>query len=186
MRFKVQIEIDKILTIDNPKLTTKVGRSTECEVVIPLSSVSRQHCQIQSENGKHFITDLGSYNGTFIDGLKIEPHLKTEFDLKSIITIGHVLLQVSAIPDHNSKTEIDNANKKKNRGAGNVQDGRLELCQPSLTLEMEKKKQVIGPKNPTSAHFKSSYTQKNNSIFSYLFLLSGLGILGAFYYFYLR
>jgi hypothetical protein len=48
-----------------------IGRSRNCDLVIPSSKVSRQHCSVSRENGEYFIEDLGSPNGVWRDGVKI-------------------------------------------------------------------------------------------------------------------
>jgi FHA domain-containing protein len=48
-----------------------IGRSRTCDLVIPSSKVSRQHCRVSRENGDYFIEDLGSPNGVWRDGVKI-------------------------------------------------------------------------------------------------------------------
>jgi serine phosphatase RsbU (regulator of sigma subunit)/pSer/pThr/pTyr-binding forkhead associated (FHA) protein len=45
-----------------------LGRDPECQVVIPVTSVSRRHAQILRTGGRHFIEDLQSRNGTFVNG----------------------------------------------------------------------------------------------------------------------
>jgi Ca-activated chloride channel homolog len=53
----------------------RVGRSKHNEIGIAASGVSRFHCQIRREGDKLYIEDLGSTNGTMIDGELIEaPH----------------------------------------------------------------------------------------------------------------
>ncbi|MCB9653049.1 MAG: FHA domain-containing protein [Deltaproteobacteria bacterium] len=54
------------------KDTFIVGRSRTCDLVIPSSKVSRQHSGICRENGEHYIEDLGSANGVWKDGQKIQ------------------------------------------------------------------------------------------------------------------
>ena len=54
------------------KDTFIVGRSRTCDLVIPSSKVSRQHSGICRENGEHYIEDLGSANGVWKDGVKIQ------------------------------------------------------------------------------------------------------------------
>lgn len=54
------------------KDTFIIGRSRTCDLVIPSSKVSRQHSGICRENGEHFIEDLGSANGVWKDGVKIQ------------------------------------------------------------------------------------------------------------------
>ena len=54
------------------KDTFIIGRSRTCELVIPSSKVSRQHSGICRENGEVYIEDLGSANGVWKDGVKIQ------------------------------------------------------------------------------------------------------------------
>ncbi len=54
------------------KDTFIVGRSRTCDLVIASSKVSRQHSGICRENGEHYIEDLGSANGVWKDGVKIQ------------------------------------------------------------------------------------------------------------------
>lgn len=53
----------------NGKNTYTLGRIQSNDVVLPYSWVSRKHAMIQKEdNGSHNLIDLGSSNGTFING----------------------------------------------------------------------------------------------------------------------
>jgi predicted DNA-binding protein len=54
------------------KDTFIIGRSRTCDLVIPSSKVSRQHSGVVRENGEHYIEDLGSANGVWKDGVKIQ------------------------------------------------------------------------------------------------------------------
>jgi len=44
-----------------------LGRHPECQIVIEVGAVSRNHCQIVREGNQYFVEDLGSRNGTFIN-----------------------------------------------------------------------------------------------------------------------
>ena len=48
-----------------------MGRNPDCAVVIPVTSVSREHAQIVRVNGKFFIEDKQSRNGTFVNSQAI-------------------------------------------------------------------------------------------------------------------
>jgi len=54
-----------------PSVVTVIGRREDCDLCIPLMIVSRKHCQLNVENDKLNIRDLGSRNGTFINGKQI-------------------------------------------------------------------------------------------------------------------
>src|SRR5215203_4468523 len=44
-----------------------LGRHPDCQIVIEVGAVSRNHCQIVRDGSLYFIEDLGSRNGTFIN-----------------------------------------------------------------------------------------------------------------------
>lgn len=49
-----------------------VGRKNNCDLRIPLSSVSRQHCEITLEGDEIAIRDLGSSNGTYHNHIRVQ------------------------------------------------------------------------------------------------------------------
>jgi serine phosphatase RsbU (regulator of sigma subunit) len=48
-----------------------LGRNPDCGIVIPITSVSREHAQILRISGKYFIEDKQSRNGTFVNNQAI-------------------------------------------------------------------------------------------------------------------
>lgn len=48
-----------------------VGRTTDVGVVIPDATVSRRHALLTLEDGQFSLSDLGSKNGTYVDGKRI-------------------------------------------------------------------------------------------------------------------
>lgn len=48
-----------------------IGRSRQCEVVLEDPNVSRQHAEIRPRGGSWVLTDLGSTNGSSINGRRI-------------------------------------------------------------------------------------------------------------------
>jgi pSer/pThr/pTyr-binding forkhead associated (FHA) protein len=48
-----------------------VGRSDYCSVLVAHSSISRVHASITNRDGAMFIQDLGSRNGTFVNGERV-------------------------------------------------------------------------------------------------------------------
>lgn len=49
-----------------------LGRSQNCDIIIPGTHVSRQHAELYFQSGKLHVKDLGSSNGTFVNRKKIE------------------------------------------------------------------------------------------------------------------
>ena len=54
-----------------PSSVTVIGRRGDCDLCIPLMVVSRRHCELNQDQGQLRIRDLGSRNGTFLNGNKI-------------------------------------------------------------------------------------------------------------------
>ena len=54
-----------------PKPRSVVGRISTCDLRIPLSAISRNHCEIYVERGTVRLRDLNSSNGTFHNGTRI-------------------------------------------------------------------------------------------------------------------
>src|SRR5713226_2385916 len=48
-----------------------LGRNPDCQVVIPITSVSREHAAIVRRQGRFYIEDLQSRNGTFVNNQQI-------------------------------------------------------------------------------------------------------------------
>ncbi len=53
------------------KLPTVVGRSRDADLTVSHPMVSRRHCEIFDEEGLLSIRDLGSLNGTIVDGRRV-------------------------------------------------------------------------------------------------------------------
>ena len=79
------------------KMTTPViliGRSEQCDIFLPSEKVSRKHADIEFIEGKLYLKDLGSTNGTYLNGEKLR-----KGSLKSIkngdkIGLGNYLFKI--------------------------------------------------------------------------------------------
>lgn len=49
-----------------------LGRGTNCDIIIPDRQVSRHHARISHRKGGYFLEDLGSKNGTHLNGRMID------------------------------------------------------------------------------------------------------------------
>lgn len=49
----------------------KIGKLAENDLVLDMSSLSREHCQIFFHQGRYYIQDLNSKNGTYVNGVRI-------------------------------------------------------------------------------------------------------------------
>jgi serine phosphatase RsbU (regulator of sigma subunit) len=49
-----------------------IGRAAPAEIIIASPEISRRHCRIEIKNTHAILTDLGSTNGTWVNGARIE------------------------------------------------------------------------------------------------------------------
>ncbi len=69
-----------------------IGREDSADIVIPLTSVSREHACILPQNEEFVIEDLNSTNGTFVNGVRVNRCILRHNDL---IRIGDVTILFS-------------------------------------------------------------------------------------------
>ncbi|MBW2028008.1 MAG: FHA domain-containing protein [Deltaproteobacteria bacterium] len=69
-----------------------VGRGSDNDIQIRDRAVSRRHLKIFQEQGRYFIEDLGSRNGTFVNGEQIETGARVEVKEGAPIVIGMSVL----------------------------------------------------------------------------------------------
>jgi hypothetical protein len=74
---------------------TTLGRHDDCLIRIKSSQVSRRHCEILEVGGKLTVRDLGSSNGTFVNGKRVlgQQPLKAGDEL----TVGAITLRVVSL-----------------------------------------------------------------------------------------
>jgi hypothetical protein len=51
---------------------TRIGRSPDCEIFLDDVTVSRNHAELVERDGKFFVEDQGSLNGTFVNRRRID------------------------------------------------------------------------------------------------------------------
>lgn len=61
-------------TWDFTKETITVGRSSTCDLCLSEPNISRAHAVFHYDNGSWYLKDLGSTNGTWINGNRLEPN----------------------------------------------------------------------------------------------------------------
>ena len=66
-----------LLVVDGKRLVVgpagvTIGRSRQCDVVLNDANVSRQHAEIRPRGGAWVLVDLGSTNGSSLNGRRIE------------------------------------------------------------------------------------------------------------------
>jgi phage tail-like protein len=97
--FQLQVEgpeISRKITVGAG--STIVGRQAGAELQLDQIQVSRRHAQIECTATECRITDLGSSNGTHVDGEKLTPHVPLLLTHDAVIRIGPFELTFKQIP----------------------------------------------------------------------------------------
>lgn len=84
-----------------PSAVTVIGRRQDCDLCIPLMIISRKHCELNQDQGQLTIRDLGSRNGTLVNGLQIE---NSQLNAGDKINIGPLTfaVQIDGVPADDS------------------------------------------------------------------------------------
>lgn len=72
-----------------------VGRHDDCTVRIKSSQVSRKHCELFEKKGTLIVKDLGSANGTYVNGKRVQGQQVLEPGDE--LTIGGIKLRIAKV-----------------------------------------------------------------------------------------
>ncbi len=77
---------------------TVIGRGEDCDLRIPLLSVSRHHCQLTADGDKLLCRDLGSSNGTYVNNQRVT---ETDLNAGDRLAVGPVIftIQIDGKPE---------------------------------------------------------------------------------------
>jgi sigma-B regulation protein RsbU (phosphoserine phosphatase) len=76
-----------------------LGRQHDSAICLSGNAVSRHHAQILRRGDDYFIEDLGSSNGTYLNGKRLVPHAPASFYDDDRLHIGPFLLTLQSEPD---------------------------------------------------------------------------------------
>ncbi len=85
---------------------TVIGRASTCDLVINDTSVSRRHAQLAVADGTCMVTDLGSRNGTYVNGDQIE---KAELHDGDRLVFGEIQIRLRCVAVSNIILTEDDA-----------------------------------------------------------------------------
>jgi pSer/pThr/pTyr-binding forkhead associated (FHA) protein len=100
-----------------------VGRSQDCDIPLPADvfhwTVSRHHCRIEVRPSGVWVRDLGSLNGTYLNGLCIggrqlasqgDPARRFRLQTGDEIRVGDTILRVEVeggVPEDENRTAVE-------------------------------------------------------------------------------
>lgn len=76
---------------------TMIGRSAYCTIVVSDVSVSREHASLRLVDDVLLLTDLGSRNGTMLNGVVV--HGTEPVQARDVIVLGSAAIQIEATDD---------------------------------------------------------------------------------------
>ena len=111
-----------------PSTVTVIGRRRDCDLCIPLMLVSRRHCELNQDNEELHLRDLGSKNGTLLNGEKIDSAKVNPGDK---IQIGPIkfIIQINGKPSLSEIKEISSKEHAMNTISGIASDDLLSESQ---------------------------------------------------------
>jgi predicted component of type VI protein secretion system len=93
----------RAIVLKRPRLL--IGRAEECDIRPLSDEVSRRHCQVLKESDHVAVEDLGSRNGTFVNGKRIEA--KTLLHDGDRLRVGSLELTVACVMPSVDRSEED-------------------------------------------------------------------------------
>src|SRR3954468_23266425 len=119
---------------------TTIGRHDECQLRIKSSQVSRKHCELFEKKGLLLVKDLGSANGTLVNGQRVQGQRVLE--VGDELTIGPVQFRVAkvgetttAAPTKSTSSPGDTAVSKAIVPADGPDDFVIDFDEPTATPE---------------------------------------------------
>lgn len=85
--------IGQSFVLDHAMLT--IGRGSECNVVINDASISRRHAQVLRQANGNYVQDLGSRNGTKVNGEQL--HAPRLLQAGDIVCVGNIRLEYKSL-----------------------------------------------------------------------------------------
>jgi predicted component of type VI protein secretion system len=119
---------------------TTAGRQEDCQLRIKSSQVSRKHCQLFEKNGMLLVKDLGSANGTFVNGKKVDTQRVMEPGDE--LTIGSIVFRVEKVGQPLPSKPVAAATAQSDTGEVAV----AELADDDFEIDFDE-----GPASATSA-----------------------------------
>lgn len=89
---KIETPKGKLVAVVKDSVQTLGKKKGEADIVLEDASVSRLHARITKEKETFFIEDLNSTNGTFKNGLQLQPYERRELEEGDEIKLGRVTL----------------------------------------------------------------------------------------------
>jgi predicted component of type VI protein secretion system len=115
-----------------------IGRSNKCHVCVNSTELSREHCRVDIVGKSIYLTDLGSFNGVFVDNVQLGANKKTKYSTTQQLQMGdcYVVFDLSSAELTRSlvniRPQLQNQNQNQSRG-----------MKKNIKLELQQKKEAF-------------------------------------------
>ena len=82
---------------DLRRSTIVIGRGRDCDIILNEQQVSRQHARLQKTPQGWMLTDLGSTNGTQVNGRPLMPHEPHALQAGDRVSLGACILNLRSL-----------------------------------------------------------------------------------------
>lgn len=103
-----------------------LGRALDCDIVVEDERASQRHCRVRATEGGHFVEDMGSTNGTYVNSQRIREATLRDGDL---LQVGETIFEYLSSED---RTAV--------RGVG--AEGTAPAAAPAHALRQVRRDQV--------------------------------------------
>lgn len=113
-----------------------IGRSTDCRLKIASAEVSRKHCRILNTDTGVLVEDLGSSNGTLVNGRAIIPGIPTRLANGDLLLVGPVrfILEIEMPVARDVQNVLDDDESAPRGGGFSFEDFQRESAESSVSL----------------------------------------------------
>lgn len=95
LAIRIGLENGISFSINDGNLPLSIGRGRDCDIRIPLSDVSRQHCELFIRNNTLFLKDT-STNGTIVGGKSLRGESVSISGTTSVIFAGDAMISITS------------------------------------------------------------------------------------------
>jgi pSer/pThr/pTyr-binding forkhead associated (FHA) protein len=94
---EIMEEQDRVLLGEDDAV---IGRVPDCDIQLHAENVSRKHARIFYRNEEYQIEDLGSTNGIYVNGIKIQKCILRDHDVIEIGDVKMLFIEEKIRQDH--------------------------------------------------------------------------------------
>ncbi len=136
-----------------------IGRQRGNDIIVDTEAISRYHATLNFREGECYVEDLGSVNGTYVDGVRLEPHTPCQLRGGEELQVGDMRAIYHPVAESSATTSA-------------AVTQVLEVAQPTFRVTLEGTEQTVSP----GMHVRSQLIIENlgNSADHYFVELDGI------------